>query len=118
MAIAPYTPWHKVVTLRPDLKSDELSLAVFAADLYDVTAQKGLRPVYEDPARFFALTYPTYNLRELAKDVVLRLACKNDKAVRQLELTYGGGKTPHLDHTLSPGQRPRQPAKSAGCARI
>ncbi len=96
MAIAPYTPWHKVVTLRPDLKSDELSLAVFAADLYDVTAQKGLRPVYEDPARFFALTYPTYNLRELAKDVVLRLACKNDKAVRQLELTYGGGKT----HTL------------------
>ena len=30
------------------------------------------------------------------KDVVLRLAGKNDKAVRQLELTYGGGKT----HTL------------------
>ncbi len=91
-----YTPWHKIVTLRPDLKSGELSLAVFAADLYDVTAQKGARPVYEDPANFFALTYPTYNLRELAKDVVMRLAGKNDKAVRQLELTYGGGKT----HTL------------------
>ena len=45
------------------------------------------------PAEFFALTYPTYNLRELARDVVLRLAGKNDKAVRQLELTYGGGKT-------------------------
>jgi hypothetical protein len=89
----PWTPWHKVVSLRDDLRSGELSLATFAADMYDVQMQKGRRPVYEDPAEFFALTYPTYNLRELAKDVVLRLAGKNQKAVRQLELTYGGGKT-------------------------
>lgn len=92
----PYAFWHKVVSLRDDLRTGELSLAVFAADLYDVQMQKGRRPIYEDPAQFFALTYPTYNLRELAKDVVLRLAGKNEKAVRQLELTYGGGKT----HTL------------------
>ena len=87
MSTLPWTPWHKVVTLRPDLRSGELPLAIFAADLYDVVMQKGLRPVYEDPAQFFALTYPTYNLRELARDVVLRLAGQNDKAVRQLELT-------------------------------
>lgn len=91
-----WTPWHKVISLRPDLKSGELSLSIFAADLYDVAMQRGARPVYEDPAEFFALTYPTYNLRELAREVVLRLAGKNDKAVRQLALTYGGGKT----HTL------------------
>jgi hypothetical protein len=96
MSKLPWTPWHKVVKLRPDLKSGQLSLSIFAADLYDVVMQKGHRPVYEDPAQFFALTYPTYNLRELALDVVGRLAGKNDKAVRQLELTYGGGKT----HTL------------------
>lgn len=92
----PWTPWHQVISLRPDLKSGELSLNIFAADLYDVAMKRGLRPVYEDPAEFFALTYPTYNLRELAREVVLRLAGKNDKAVRQLALTYGGGKT----HTL------------------
>jgi hypothetical protein len=91
-----WTPWHQVISLRPDLKSGELSLNIFAADLYDVVMQRGLRPVYEAPAEFFALTYPTYNLRELAREVVLRLAGKNDKAVRQLALTYGGGKT----HTL------------------
>jgi hypothetical protein len=91
-----WTPWHQVVQIRDDLKSGELSMSTFAADLYDVVMKKGQRPVYEDPAEFFALTYPTYNLRELAKDVVTRLAGKNDKAVRQLELTYGGGKT----HTL------------------
>ena len=44
------TPWHEVVQLREDLKTGELSLAVFAADLYDVIMQKGRRPVYEDPA--------------------------------------------------------------------
>lgn len=91
----PWTPWHQVVGLRDDLKSGELSLAMFAADLYDVIMGKA-KPVYQNPEEFFALTYPTFNIRELAKDVILRLAGKNDKAVRQLELTYGGGKT----HTL------------------
>ena len=63
----------QVVQLRDDLRTGELSLAVFAADLHDVVMQKGRRPVYEDPAQFFALTYPTYNLRELVKDVCVRL---------------------------------------------
>ena len=61
-----WTPWHEVVRLREDVRSGELSLAIFAADLYDVTMGKA-RPVYEDPKEFFALTYPTFNLRELAR---------------------------------------------------
>ena len=89
-------PWHEVVRLRGDLKSGELSLAIFAADLHDVMMQKGRRRVYEDPAEFFALTHPTYNLRELVKDVVLRLDGRSDKAYRKLSVNYGGGKT----HTL------------------
>ncbi len=91
-----WTPWYEVVKLREDVRTGELSLADFAADLHDVMMQRGARPIYEDPAQFFALTYPTFSLRELARDVVLRLAGRNTKAVRQLELTYGGGKT----HTL------------------
>jgi len=108
-----WTPWHKVVKLREDVRSGELSLSVFAADLYEVKMGTG-RKVYVDPNEFFALTYPTTNLRDLAKDVVLRLAGKNSKAIRQLELTYGGGKT----HTLitlfhlvnDPGNLPDLPA--------
>lgn len=96
MAKLPWKPWHEVVRLRDDLRSGELPLHMFAADLYEVMMQRGKRPVYEKPEQFFALTFPTYNLRQLVRDVVLRLAGKNDKAVRQLELTYGGGKT----HTL------------------
>lgn len=96
MAKNPWKPWHEVVALRDDLKSGELPLHMFVADLYEVLMQSGKRPVYEDPEKFFALTFPTYNLRKLVRDVALRVAGKNDKAVRQLELTYGGGKT----HTL------------------
>ncbi len=92
---ADWTPWRNVVALRDDVKTGELSLARFAADLYDVVLDRG--PVqYRDPKAFFSLTYPTFNLRELVKDIMLRLAGQSEKAVRQLELTYGGGKT----HTL------------------
>ena len=72
------------------------SLAEFAADLHEVVLREGRRPVYEEPEKFFALTYPTHALRELVREVALRLAGESAKAVRQLELTYGGGKT----HTL------------------
>jgi hypothetical protein len=91
-----WKPWHHIVQVRDDVKTGDLSLSIFAANLYDVAMQHGHRPIYEQPEQFFALTYPTYNLRELAKDVITRLAGQSDKAVRQLELTYGGGKT----HTL------------------
>src|SRR5260370_35693589 len=90
-----WAPWHNVVKIRPDLKFGDLSLNIFAADLYDVAMGKA-KPVYQDPKEFFSLTYPTFNLRELAKDIVTRLAGKSEKAVRQLELTYGGGKTHSL----------------------
>ena len=89
-------PWHEVVELREDLKSGDLSLAVFAADLYDVIMQKGQRPVYEDPAQFFSFSYPTLNLRELVRDVCVRLAGKTDRAYRKLSVNYGGGKTHSL----------------------
>ena len=89
-------PWHQVVRLKDELRSGELTLAEFAADLHEVTLGEGRRPIYEEPARFFELTFATPALRELVKDVAERLAGKSTRAVRQLELTYGGGKTHSL----------------------
>lgn len=117
-----WNPWHQVVHLREDLRTGELALNEFAADLYDVALQAGKRRIYEDPKQFFALTYPTSALLDLARDVVRRLAGKNQKAVRQLELTYGGGKT----HTLitlfhlvnDPASLPKMPAVDEFKARI
>lgn len=119
-----WNPWHKVVELREDLKSGELAMNQFAADLYEVLMQRGKNPIYENIDSFFALTFPAANLRKLAGDVIQRLAGKNDKAIHQLALTYGGGKT----HTLitlahlvrNPGMLPDTPAvgefkAAAGC---
>ncbi len=91
-----WTPWHKVVQLREDLLTGELAMNQFAADLYEVLMQRGKNPIYENVDSFFALTFPAANLRKLAGDVIQRLAGQNDKALHQLALTYGGGKT----HTL------------------
>ena len=46
-----WKPWHQVVQLRDDLKSGELSLAQFAADLYDVVMGTA-RPIYQHTEEF------------------------------------------------------------------
>jgi hypothetical protein len=113
MAKTTAKPWHEVVRVRADIKSAELSLKAFAADLYDVML--GRNPgVYHDPKEFFSLTYPTVRLRDLARDVTRRLAGKSEKAVRQLHMTFGGGKTHSLITLVQlvqePGSLPDIPA--------
>lgn len=89
-------PWTQVVRIRDDVRTGALSLQEFAADLFDVVNRTGERPVYEKPEIFFSLSYATSAQRDIAAAVAERLRGKSDKAIRQLELTYGGGKT----HTL------------------
>jgi len=69
-----WTPWHQVVKIRPDLKSGELSLNIFAADLYDVAMGKA-KPGYQDPRESSSLDYPTFNLRGLKPAPPLRIHC-------------------------------------------
>ncbi|MCX6348129.1 MAG: hypothetical protein NTV79_01300 [Candidatus Aureabacteria bacterium] len=40
----PWKPWHQVVKLRDDLKTGQLAMHMFAADLYEVAMQNGKRP--------------------------------------------------------------------------
>ena len=41
-------PWHEVVRLKQHLRTGELSLAQFAADLHGATLAQAQRPVYEN----------------------------------------------------------------------
>ena len=41
MSKLPWTPWHKVVKLREDVRTGEMSLAIFAADLYGTIGPRG-----------------------------------------------------------------------------
>jgi hypothetical protein len=46
MTKTPWKPWHEVVDLRDELKTGELSLSMFAADLYDVIMGRA-KPLYQ-----------------------------------------------------------------------
>ena len=87
--------WHQLCTLREDVRTGRLTLDEFAADLNGVRTGES-PPVYHEPAMFFSRTYPTYRMKQLVRDVLLRLAGQGGKPVQQLQVAYGGGKT----HTL------------------
>ena len=87
--------WHELCILRDDVQQDKLDISEFAADLYAI--RTGTAPdVYRKPHQFFERTYPTYNLKTLARDVLRRLAGQGGTPVTTLQVAYGGGKT----HTL------------------
>ena len=90
-----HLPWHQLCTLREDVRSGELALAEFAADLNAVRTGDA-QPVYGDAAMFFDRTYPTFRMKELGREVMRRLAGQGGKPVLRLQVAYGGGKT----HTL------------------
>lgn len=83
-------------TPRSDVLSGELRDDMFAARLGDVIAGHA-DPIYQDPTRFFASTYPTDGLRTLLKTALARVAGlpEGDPVIR-LETTFGGGKTHNL----------------------
>lgn len=87
--------WHQLCILRDDVRTGKLTLAEFAADLND--ARTGAAPeVYRDPGMFFDRTFATHRMKNLARDVLARLAGEGGKPVLRLQVAYGGGKT----HTL------------------
>ncbi len=88
-------PWHQLCTLREDVRTGRLTLDEFAADLNGVRTGEA-PPVYREARMFFSRTYATFRMKQLVRDVLLRLAGEGGKPVQQLQVAYGGGKT----HTL------------------
>ena len=87
--------WHQHCILRDDVRQGKQELAEFAADLYDVRTGDAPK-VYRVPHIFFDRTYPTYNLKTLARNVLRRLAGQGGAPVITLQVAYGGGKTHSL----------------------
>src|SRR5437868_9968186 len=80
---------------RTEVLAGQLPDSIFAADLWEVVLKKPeTHPDYLDPARFFAGTHPTENLKLLVKEIAERLAGVQEKSsVFRLETGFGGGKT-------------------------
>lgn len=91
-------PWRHVVTPREDLREGKpLDAAEFAVHLDQV--RDGKAPaVYVKPEQFFARTYITKNMQELASQVVRRFngVTTETSAIFNLATQFGGGKTHSL----------------------
>jgi hypothetical protein len=86
-------PWRDVVKPHRDIRGGRLDESVFAADLGEVTGDRG--PVdYRDAETFFNKTYLTRGLSNLMGNVLARLSGKPlGEGVIQLQTPFGGGKT-------------------------
>ena len=79
MSNLPWKPWHEAVKLRDDLKTGELTLAMFAADLYEVImgeAQADLRR----RRRVFRANVPDRQHPNAGQGSLQRLAGKSDQS--------------------------------------
>ncbi len=84
-------------TPREEVQSGELREDLFAARLHDVM-EGSADPIYQDPKRFFANTYPTSGLERLLREALGRLtgAEPSNAPIIRLETSFGGGKTHNL----------------------
>ena len=90
-------PWVEVVSLHPDVTSENFSEDIFALDLGPLADGNPKVPaVYRDPEHFFRVSYLTKGLRSLLQDVLSRLEGGAGNRVLKLITPFGGGKS----HTL------------------
>ena len=93
---SPLASWYDNCLPHYDIRSGKLDESVFAANLNDVALDAGSE-VYNNPSTFFAKTYVTTGLRDIANRVVKALnGEETENRVISLQTGFGGGKT----HTL------------------
>jgi hypothetical protein len=98
MSAAPIRPWVEVVSLHPDVLSDDFSEDIFALDLGPLAdGNPNVPAVYRDPEHFFRASYLTAGLRSLLQDALARLTGGAGARVLKLVTPFGGGKS----HTLA-----------------
>ena len=91
-------PWIEIVSLNPDVLSEEFSEDIFALDLGPLADGNPKVPVlYRNPEQFFKSSYLTKGLRSLLKDVLERLNGTPGNQIIKLVTPFGGGKS----HTLA-----------------
>jgi predicted AAA+ superfamily ATPase len=91
-------PWVEVVTLHPDVISEDFSEDIFALDLGPLAdGQPNVPAVYREAEQFFRASNITKGLRLLLEDVLSRLSGGKGTRVIKLLTPFGGGKS----HTLA-----------------
>jgi len=84
--------FHTIAIPHRDILEGRLTMDVFAADLWEVTQQRGADE-YKDADTFFRKTYLTEGLKNLLAVVEKRLRGSGGDPVIQIQTPFGGGKT-------------------------
>src|SRR5579885_1052637 len=84
--------FHTIAIPHRDILEGRLTMDVFAADLWEVSQNRG-PDEYRDSDTFFRKTYLTEGLKNLIAIVEKRLQGKGGDPVIQIQTPFGGGKT-------------------------
>ncbi len=84
--------FHTVAIPHKDILEGKLTMDVFAADLWEVSRNRGPEE-YKDSETFFRKTYLTQGLENLLSIVEKRLKGHGGDPVIQIQTPFGGGKT-------------------------
>ena len=84
--------FHTVAIPHKDILEGKLTMDVFAADLWEVSHNRGPEE-YKDSDTFFRKTYLTEGLENLLNIVEKRLKGQGGDPVVQIQTPFGGGKT-------------------------
>jgi uncharacterized protein len=98
MSTATGKPWIEIVSLHPDVVSENFSEDIFALDLGPLAdGLPNVPTVYRDAEQFFRASYITKGLRSILNDALSRLGGGQGNRVLKLLTPFGGGKS----HTLA-----------------
>ena len=86
-------PFHKIVNPRADVRSGIMDKSVYAASLGDLLRRSGAGKPYWNRREFDRLTYRTQGLDDALDDIRARLHEGRGNGFRQIETSFGGGKT-------------------------
>jgi len=84
--------FHTIAIPHKDILEGRLTMDVFAADLWEVSQNRG-GDDYKDAETFFRKTYLTQGLENLLNSVENRLRGEGGDPVIQIQTPFGGGKT-------------------------
>ncbi len=87
--------FHTIAIPHKDILEGKLTLDIFAADLHEVSLNKGVDE-YRDADTLFKKTFLTQGLQNLIDIVDKRVSCKGGDPVIQIQTPFGGGKTHSL----------------------
>ena len=86
-------PFRKIVDPRADVRSGVMDKSVYAASLGDLLRRSEAGRPYWDRREFDRLTYRTHGLDGALDDIRARLHEGRGNGFRQIETSFGGGKT-------------------------